>query len=198
MVGPWMIGRFVSWIGSSVGWLSARLLGLSVGSWFVVWEFSWSVRWLISRLVGSSALKRDAGRRKQRKSRRERDRDKFRPKKCKRQTAVDVREQRVSKSSSFSFSLSFSSRWHRRARKGPYALHPVFQQSSQGCPRNSVNICLVEHRSFSTSEGGMSAASFLRSSFLQAINAVMSGLSVLRKFLKPRSTSVLSSSRPVY
>ena len=33
--------------------------------------------------------------------------------------------------------------------------------------------CLVEHRSFSTLEGGMSAASFLGSSFLQAINAVM-------------------------
>ena len=32
---------------------------------------------------------------------------------------------------------------------------------------------LVEHRSFSTSERGMSAASFLHSSFLQAINIVM-------------------------
>ena len=31
----------------------------------------------------------------------------------------------------------------------------------------------VEHRSFLTLEGGMSAASFLHSSFLQAINAVM-------------------------
>ena len=30
------------------------------------------------------------------------------------------------------------------------------QQSLQGCPRNSANICLVEHRSFSTLEGGMS------------------------------------------
>ena len=38
---------------------------------------------------------------------------------------------------------------------------------------NSTNICLVEHRSFSTLEGGMSVASFLRPSFLQAINAVM-------------------------
>ena len=62
------------------------------------------------------------------------------------------------------FSFSFSSRWHRSARKGPYALRPVSQQSSQGCPRNSANICLVEHRSFSTLEGGMSAASFLHSS----------------------------------
>ena len=70
-------------------------------------------------------------------------------------------------------SFSFSSRWHRSARKGPYALHLVSQQSPQGCPQNSANVCLVEHRSFPTSEGGMSAASFLHSSFLQAINAVM-------------------------
>ena len=73
----------------------------------------------------------------------------------------------------FSFSFTFSSRWHRSARKGPYALRPVSQQSPQGCPRNSANICLVEHRSFSTLEGGMSAVSFLHSSFLQAVNAVM-------------------------
>ena len=71
------------------------------------------------------------------------------------------------------FSFSFSSRWHRSAQKGPYALRPVSQQSPQGCPRNSANICLVEHRSFSAFEGGMSAASFLHSSFLQAVNAVM-------------------------
>ena len=71
-----------------------------------------------------------------------------------------------------SFSFSFSSRWHCCARKGPYALRPVSQQSPQGCPRNSANICLVEHRSFSAFEGGMSAASFLHSSFLQAVNAV--------------------------
>ena len=71
------------------------------------------------------------------------------------------------------FSFSFSSRWHRSARKGPYALRPVSQRSPQGCPRNSANICLVEHRSFSALEGGMSAVSFLHSSFLQAVNAVM-------------------------
>ena len=34
-------------------------------------------------------------------------------------------------------------------------LRPVSQQSPQGCPRNSANICLVEHRSFSTLEGEM-------------------------------------------
>ena len=73
---------------------------------------------------------------------------------------------------SFRF-FTFSSRWHLSARKGPYALRPVSQQSTRGCPRNSTNICLVEHRSFSTLEGGMSAASFLHSSFLQAVNAVM-------------------------
>ena len=38
---------------------------------------------------------------------------------------------------------------------------------------NSAHICLVEHRSFSTLEGGMLAASFLHTSFLQVINAVM-------------------------
>ena len=70
-------------------------------------------------------------------------------------------------------SFSFSWRWRRSTRKGPYALHPVSQQSPQSCPRNSANICLVEHRSFLTLEGGMSAASFLHSSFLLATNAVM-------------------------
>ena len=45
--------------------------------------------------------------------------------------------------------------------------------SLQGCPRNSANVCLVEHRLFSALEGGMSTASFLHSSFLQAINAVI-------------------------
>ena len=49
----------------------------------------------------------------------------------------------------------------------------VPQQPPKGCPRNSANICLVEHRSLPTLEGRMSAASFLHSSFLQAINAVM-------------------------
>ena len=47
------------------------------------------------------------------------------------------------------------------------------QQPSQGCPQNSADICLVEHRLFSTLEGGMSAASFLHSSFLHTIKAVM-------------------------
>ena len=73
----------------------------------------------------------------------------------------------------FRFSFSFSSRWHSSARKGSYALHSVSQQSPQSCPRNSASICLVEHRSFSTCDGGMSAASFLHSSFLQAINVVI-------------------------
>ena len=62
--------------------------------------------------------------------------------------------------------FSFSSRWHLNARKGPYGLRPVSQQSPQGCHRNSANICLVEHRSFSTLKGGMSAASFLHFSLL--------------------------------
>ena len=41
--------------------------------------------------------------------------------------------------------FSFSSRWHCSARKGPYALCFISQQFPQGCPRNSANICLVEH-----------------------------------------------------
>ena len=62
-------------------------------------------------------------------------------------------------------SFSFSSKWRRNARKGPHALRPVSQQSPQGCPRNRANVCLVEHRSFPTLEGGMTVASFLHSSF---------------------------------
>ena len=57
--------------------------------------------------------------------------------------------------------------------KGPYALFPVSQRSPQGRPRNSVNDRSVEHRSFTTPEDGVSAASFLHSSFLRVINAVM-------------------------
>ena len=72
-----------------------------------------------------------------------------------------------------SVSFSFNSRWHRSAWKGPYTLRPVSQQSPQGCLRNSANIGLVENRLFSISEGGMSATSFLHSSFLQAVSAVM-------------------------
>ena len=38
-------------------------------------------------------------------------------------------------------SFSFSSRWHRNARKGPCGFRSVSQQSPQGCPRNSANVC---------------------------------------------------------
>ena len=71
------------------------------------------------------------------------------------------------------FSFSFNLKCHCSAQKSPYTLRLVSQQSPQDCPRNSANICLVEHRSFLTSEGGMSATSFLHPSFPQAINAVM-------------------------
>ena len=74
---------------------------------------------------------------------------------------------------SISFSFSFNSRWHRSIWKGPYVLHPISQQSPKGCPRYSANICVVEHRSFTSLEVGMSATSSLHSSFLQAVNAVM-------------------------
>ena len=80
-----------------------------------------------------------------------------------------------------SFSVSISARRHRRAPKGPYELRPVSQQSPKGCPRNSVNVCLVEYRSFPTSEDGMTFASFLNSSLRQAINAVMLWLSYIQK-----------------
>ena len=71
-----------------------------------------------------------------------------------------------------SFGFSFCSRCHYSAWKGPYALRPVSQQVS---PRLSSKQCqcLFELRSFPTSEGGMSAASFLHSSRLQAVSAVM-------------------------
>ena len=58
-----------------------------------------------------------------------------------------------------SFSFRFCLRWHRSAREGPYAPRPVSQQPPQGCPHNSADVCLAEHRSFPTLEGGMSAVS---------------------------------------
>ena len=76
------------------------------------------------------------------------------------------------------FSFSFCPRWHRSARKGPYTLHPVSQQSSQGCPRNSAIICLVEHRLVPTLEGVSSATSFLHSSFLQVIYSLIYSLTL--------------------
>ena len=47
------------------------------------------------------------------------------------------------------------------------------QQPRQGCPCNSADVCLVEHRSFPKLESGMLAASFLPSSFLRVTTAVM-------------------------
>ena len=43
----------------------------------------------------------------------------------------------------------------------------------QGCLRNSINVGVVEHRSFLTSEGGTSAPSFPHCSVLQEIDALM-------------------------
>ena len=57
--------------------------------------------------------------------------------------------------------------------KAHYMLHPISQQSPQDFPKSSARVGLVKHGSFPTLEGGMSAASFLHSSFLQANNAVM-------------------------
>ena len=49
----------------------------------------------------------------------------------------------------------FCSRWHRSDQKGPYMLYPISQQSPQGCPPNSANVCVAEQRSFRTSECGI-------------------------------------------
>ena len=68
-----------------------------------------------------------------------------------------------------SFSFSFCS---RQRRKGLYPLRPVSQQSPPRLPSKQRQ-CLVEHRSFPTSEGGVSAATFVHFLFLQAITAVM-------------------------
>ena len=93
-----------------------------------------------------------------------------------------------------SFSFSFSSRWHCSALKGPYALRSVSQQSPQGCSRNSANICLVEHRPILIAEGGMLAAFFF--SPLLFLSGDQCCDALMRKFLKPRSTSAMPSCRP--
>ena len=54
---------------------------------------------------------------------------------------------------------------------------------SQSCPRYIANVRLTKHTSFPTCESGMSAAFFVHSSVLLAINAVMLWL------LQPLSTS---------
>ena len=51
-----------------------------------------------------------------------------------------------------SFSVSVCPRWHCSDRKGPYTLCPVSQRSLQGCPWKSANVCLADHKPFSTSE----------------------------------------------
>ena len=55
---------------------------------------------------------------------------------------------------SLSFCFSFSSRWQHSAREGPNALCPRLSAVPPGLPSKQLNICLVEHRSFPTSEGG--------------------------------------------
>ena len=87
----------------------------------------------------------------------------------------------------------FQFRWHHSDRKGQCALHPVCQQSPVRCPRNRANVRLVEHRSFPTSGGGVSATFF--SSFRLSM-LWCSGLSTFRKLLKPRSVSALPGCRP--
>ena len=85
----------------------------------------------------------------------------------------------------FKQNFSFSSRRHRSAREGPYAI----SQKSLGCPRNSTDDGFTEHRSFPTSgrgggggrgDGGYggggdgtSASFFPSASILHAISAVV-------------------------
>ena len=67
------------------------------------------------------------------------------------------------------YCFSFSSRLHpsqKRPIRAPPRLPKVALETV-------LIFCPVEHRLFPTSESGMSIASFLHSSFLQAINAVM-------------------------
>ena len=95
-----------------------------------------------------------------------------------------------------SFSFSFSSRWHCRGRKGPYALRPVSQQFPQVVLETvPIFVWLNTDRSrpwrvecrqlpFST------PLSFRRSMLW------CSGLSMFTMLLKPLSTSALPSCRP--
>ena len=76
--------------------------------------------------------------------------------------------------SRFSFaSVHYQLKMASQRSERPICAVPRLLAALQGCPRNSANVCLVEHRLFPTSEAGKLAASFLHSSFLQAINVVM-------------------------
>ena len=95
------------------------------------------------------------------------------------------------------FSFSFSSRWHRSARKGLYALRPVSQLSLQGCPRNRGNNLFAWLNTVRSRPWGVQYRSLPFSTPLSFRRSVLwrSGLSMFRKFLKPRSTSTLPSCR---
>ena len=84
-----------------------------------------------------------------------------------------------------SFSVSFSSRWHRSAQKSPYAHRSVSQQSSKQCQCLSgwTQIVTAPQRTESRPLPFSTPLS-LRRSMLWC-----SGLSMFRKFLKPRCTS---------
>ena len=73
-------------------------------------------------------------------------------------------------------------------------MHSILsQQSPQGCCQNSVNVCLVEDKLFLTFEGAMSVASFLNSSFLQAVSVVMLWPAHVQKF--PQASKHLCSAK---
>ena len=71
----------------------------------------------------------------------------------------------------FQFQLMMAPQSPERPIRAPSCLSAFSQRlPSKQC---QFDVCLVEHRSFPTQEDGISAASFLHFSFLQAINAVM-------------------------
>ena len=73
------------------------------------------------------------------------------------------------------FSVSFQVLHNMASQRSerPIRAPPRLSAVSPRLPSKQCQCCLVEHRSFPTSEGGMSAASFSHSFFLQAFNAVM-------------------------
>ena len=99
--------------------------------------------------------------------------------------------------------LSFSVLVSVSAHDGIVALgkaHTRSTQSLSSLPKvavETVPICVWLNTGRSRPlEGGLSAASFLHSSFLQAISALMLWPVHVRKFLKPLSTSALPNYRP--
>ena len=88
--------------------------------------------------------------------------------------------------------FSFCPRLHQSAEKGPTMLHPVSQQSPQGCPQNSANTGPVTTLVL-TSEGEMHLLSFSICLSVWRSTLWCSGILSLMQFLKLLSTSALPS-----